>query len=170
MIPEVQRVARHIHQHYPEQAQALIKPSLLSRSTCRRFCAVLLSGALYSSTQCEATAPRRQTGNAEFKVADLLRDQSMIPEVQRVARHIHQHYTQIYQQLFAGWPAEERAELTRLLQRFVGDFMAVDRQPRFTARSKHDSGSSARGAPYPPALSRTGSGADRALGLKSALS
>ncbi|OWS75556.1 MarR family transcriptional regulator [Pantoea sp. VS1] len=36
--------------------------------------------------------------------------------------------TQIYQQLFADWPAEERAELTRLLQRFVGDFMAVDRQ------------------------------------------
>ncbi|WP_223821255.1 hypothetical protein [Pantoea sp. B_10] len=36
--------------------------------------------------------------------------------------------TQIYQQLFAGWPAEERAKLTRLLQRFVGDFMAVDRQ------------------------------------------
>lgn len=38
--------------------------------------------------------------------------------------------TQIYQQLFADWPAEERAELTRLLQRFVGDFMAVDRQPQ----------------------------------------
>ncbi|MGX9306317.1 MarR family winged helix-turn-helix transcriptional regulator [Pantoea dispersa] len=38
--------------------------------------------------------------------------------------------TQIYQQLFANWPAEERAELTRLLQRFVGDFMAVDRQPQ----------------------------------------
>ncbi|VTP61952.1 ATP-dependent DNA helicase recG [Leclercia adecarboxylata] len=28
----------------------------------------------------------RQTGNAEFKVADLLRDQGMIPEVQRLAR------------------------------------------------------------------------------------
>ena len=38
--------------------------------------------------------------------------------------------TQIYQQLFAGWPVEERVELTRLLQRFVGDFMAVDRQPQ----------------------------------------
>ncbi|MFQ1682106.1 MarR family winged helix-turn-helix transcriptional regulator [Pantoea dispersa] len=38
--------------------------------------------------------------------------------------------TQIYQQLFADWPIEERAELTRLLQRFVGDFMAVDRQPQ----------------------------------------
>ncbi|WP_288709999.1 ATP-dependent DNA helicase RecG, partial [uncultured Serratia sp.] len=31
----------------------------------------------------------RQTGSAEFKVADLLRDQAMIPEVQRVARHLH---------------------------------------------------------------------------------
>ncbi|MBX4298419.1 ATP-dependent DNA helicase RecG, partial [Mycobacterium tuberculosis] len=27
----------------------------------------------------------RQTGNAEFKVADLLRDQAMIPDVQRIA-------------------------------------------------------------------------------------
>lgn len=34
----------------------------------------------------------RQTGNAEFKVADLLRDQAMIPEVQRLARHIHERY------------------------------------------------------------------------------
>ncbi len=36
----------------------------------------------------------RQTGNAEFKVADLLRDQAMIPEVQRLARHIHERYPQ----------------------------------------------------------------------------
>ncbi|MRE73500.1 ATP-dependent DNA helicase RecG, partial [Staphylococcus sciuri] len=34
----------------------------------------------------------RQTGNAEFKVADLMRDQAMIPEVQRLARHIHERY------------------------------------------------------------------------------
>ncbi len=34
----------------------------------------------------------RQTGNAEFKVADLLRDQAMIPDVQRIARHIHERY------------------------------------------------------------------------------
>ena len=51
----------------------------------------------------------RQTGNAEFKVADLLRDQAMIPEVQRVARHIHQHYPQQAQALIERWlPETER--------------------------------------------------------------
>ena len=51
----------------------------------------------------------RQTGNAEFKVADLLRDQSMIPEVQRVARHIHQHYPEQAQALIERWlPETER--------------------------------------------------------------
>lgn len=51
----------------------------------------------------------RQTGNAEFKVADLLRDQAMIPEVQRVARHIHQHYPQQAQALTERWlPETER--------------------------------------------------------------
>ncbi|XXN63255.1 MarR family winged helix-turn-helix transcriptional regulator [Enterobacter ludwigii] len=34
---------------------------------------------------------------------------------------------QIYQNLFASWPDEERAELARLLQKFVGDFMAIDK-------------------------------------------
>ncbi|MFS2225320.1 ATP-dependent DNA helicase RecG [Pantoea sp. B65] len=51
----------------------------------------------------------RQTGNAEFKVADLLRDQAMIPEVQRVARHIHQHYPEQAQALIERWlPETER--------------------------------------------------------------
>ncbi len=51
----------------------------------------------------------RQTGNAEFKVADLLRDGAMIPEVQRVARHIHQHYPQQAQALIERWlPETER--------------------------------------------------------------
>ncbi|ALV94151.1 MULTISPECIES: ATP-dependent DNA helicase RecG [Pantoea] len=51
----------------------------------------------------------RQTGNAEFKVADLLRDQGMIPEVQRVARHIHQHYPEQAQALIERWlPETER--------------------------------------------------------------
>jgi len=51
----------------------------------------------------------RQTGHAEFKVADLLRDQSMIPEVQRVARHIHQHYPEQAQALIERWlPETER--------------------------------------------------------------
>lgn len=34
----------------------------------------------------------RQTGSTEFKVADLPRDQAIIPEVQRIARHIHQQH------------------------------------------------------------------------------
>ncbi len=51
----------------------------------------------------------RQTGNAAFKVADLLRDQAMIPEVQRIARHIHQHYPQQAQALIERWlPETER--------------------------------------------------------------
>ncbi len=51
----------------------------------------------------------RQTGNAEFKVADLLRDQAMIPEVQRIARHIHQHYPPQAQALIERWlPQTER--------------------------------------------------------------
>ncbi len=51
----------------------------------------------------------RQTGNAAFRVADLLRDQAMIPEVQRVARHIHQHYPQQSQALIERWlPETER--------------------------------------------------------------
>ncbi|MGG6100839.1 ATP-dependent DNA helicase RecG [Pantoea allii] len=48
----------------------------------------------------------RQTGKAEFKVADLLRDQAMIPEVQRVARHIHQHYPEQAQALIERWLPE----------------------------------------------------------------
>ncbi|GLT20396.1 ATP-dependent DNA helicase RecG [Vibrio zhanjiangensis] len=34
----------------------------------------------------------KQTGIADFKIADLVRDQHLIPEVQRIARHIHDHY------------------------------------------------------------------------------
>lgn len=48
----------------------------------------------------------RQTGNAEFKVADLLRDAAMIPEVQRVARHIHQHYPERAKALIERWLPE----------------------------------------------------------------
>ncbi|WP_387466111.1 ATP-dependent DNA helicase RecG [Photorhabdus sp. RM323S] len=48
----------------------------------------------------------RQTGNAEFKVADLLRDQSMLPEVQRIARHIHQHYPEHAIALIERWLPE----------------------------------------------------------------
>ncbi|WP_261642964.1 ATP-dependent DNA helicase RecG [Erwinia mallotivora] len=48
----------------------------------------------------------RQTGNAEFKVANLLRDSAMIPEVQRIARHIHQHYPEQAQALIERWLPE----------------------------------------------------------------
>lgn len=51
----------------------------------------------------------RQTGNAEFKVADLLRDQAMIPEVQRIARHIHDRYPRQASALIERWmPETER--------------------------------------------------------------
>jgi len=51
----------------------------------------------------------RQTGNAEFKVADLLRDQAMIPEVQRLARHIHERYPEQAIALIERWmPETER--------------------------------------------------------------
>ena len=51
----------------------------------------------------------RQTGNAEFKVADLLRDQAMIPEVQRLARHIHERYPQQAKAMIERWmPETER--------------------------------------------------------------
>ncbi|WP_129543477.1 ATP-dependent DNA helicase RecG [Serratia sp. 1D1416] len=49
----------------------------------------------------------RQTGSAEFKVADLLRDQAMIPEVQRVARHIHQQYPEHARALIERWLPEK---------------------------------------------------------------
>ncbi|EKT60987.1 ATP-dependent DNA helicase RecG [Providencia sneebia] len=48
----------------------------------------------------------RQTGNAEFKVADLLRDQYMLKEVQRIARHIQQHYPDNAKQLIERWLPE----------------------------------------------------------------
>ncbi|TKI04273.1 ATP-dependent DNA helicase RecG [Martelella alba] len=48
----------------------------------------------------------RQTGNAEFKVADLVRDQAMIPEVQRLARHIHQRWPESARLLIARWMPE----------------------------------------------------------------
>ncbi|MGY5357934.1 ATP-dependent DNA helicase RecG [Cronobacter dublinensis] len=48
----------------------------------------------------------RQTGNAEFRVANLLRDQALIPEVQRIARHIHERYTEQAAALIERWMPE----------------------------------------------------------------
>lgn len=53
----------------------------------------------------------RQTGNAEFRVANLLRDQDMIPEVQRLARHIHQYHPASACALIERW-MPERAPYT----------------------------------------------------------
>lgn len=51
----------------------------------------------------------RQTGNAEFKVADLMRDQALIPEVQRIARHIYDRYPEQAAALIERWmPETER--------------------------------------------------------------
>lgn len=48
----------------------------------------------------------RQTGNAEFKVADLLRDQALIPEVQRISRHIHEYFPEQAAALIERWMPE----------------------------------------------------------------
>ncbi|CUX96223.1 ATP-dependent DNA helicase RecG [Candidatus Gullanella endobia] len=45
----------------------------------------------------------RQTGNSEFRVVDLLRDQDMIPEVQNLARYIHQNYPDLASALIKRW-------------------------------------------------------------------
>ncbi|CNF11857.1 ATP-dependent DNA helicase RecG [Yersinia nurmii] len=53
----------------------------------------------------------RQTGSAEFKVADLMRDQAMLPEVQRIARHLQQQYPESAKALIERW-LPERARYT----------------------------------------------------------
>lgn len=45
----------------------------------------------------------KQTGLADFKIADLLRDQYLIPEVQRIARHLHQQYPQQARAIIERW-------------------------------------------------------------------
>lgn len=50
----------------------------------------------------------RQTGGTEFKVADLLRDQNILPEVQRIARHLHQKYPEQAAALIERWLPEKR--------------------------------------------------------------
>ncbi|SJL84770.1 ATP-dependent DNA helicase RecG [Vibrio palustris] len=45
----------------------------------------------------------KQTGIADFKIADLLRDQPLIPEVQRIARYIHDQYPQNAHAIIERW-------------------------------------------------------------------
>lgn len=49
----------------------------------------------------------RQTGSVEFKVADLIRDQRLIPEVQRSARYIHENYPENAKALVERWLPEK---------------------------------------------------------------
>jgi ATP-dependent DNA helicase RecG len=49
----------------------------------------------------------RQTGSMEFKVADLIRDQRLIPEVQRTARYIQENYPENAKALVERWLPEK---------------------------------------------------------------
>ncbi|MEZ8243988.1 ATP-dependent DNA helicase RecG [Vibrio splendidus] len=48
----------------------------------------------------------KQTGLADFKIADLIRDQRLIPEVQRIARHIHDSYPDNAKAIINRWLGE----------------------------------------------------------------
>ena len=45
----------------------------------------------------------KQTGIAEFKIADLIRDQHMIPEVQRLAHYLHESYPSHAKAIIHRW-------------------------------------------------------------------
>ncbi|CAM4089321.1 ATP-dependent DNA helicase RecG [Vibrio neonatus] len=45
----------------------------------------------------------KQTGIADFKIADLMRDQHLVPQVQKMARYIHQQYPENAQQIIERW-------------------------------------------------------------------
>lgn len=48
----------------------------------------------------------KQTGLADFKIADLVRDQHLIPEVQRIARHLHDNYPDNAKAIVLRWLGE----------------------------------------------------------------
>lgn len=48
----------------------------------------------------------KQTGIADLKIADLLRDQKLIPEVQRMARYIHDNYPHNAKAIIERWLGE----------------------------------------------------------------
>ncbi|WP_406732405.1 ATP-dependent DNA helicase RecG [Vibrio scophthalmi] len=48
----------------------------------------------------------KQTGMTDFKIADLVRDQRLIPEVQRIARHIHDQYPHNASAIIERWLGE----------------------------------------------------------------
>ncbi|MBF4246470.1 ATP-dependent DNA helicase RecG [Vibrio anguillarum] len=49
----------------------------------------------------------KQTGLADFKIADLVRDQGLIPEVQRIARYLHDHYPSHATAIIDRWLGEK---------------------------------------------------------------
>lgn len=48
----------------------------------------------------------KQTGLADFKIADLIRDQHLIPEVQRLARYVFDRYPENAKSIVARWVGE----------------------------------------------------------------
>ncbi len=48
----------------------------------------------------------KQTGLADFKIADLVRDQGLIPEVQKIARHIHENHPDNAKSIIERWLGE----------------------------------------------------------------
>ncbi|MEH0667549.1 ATP-dependent DNA helicase RecG [Vibrio scophthalmi] len=48
----------------------------------------------------------KQTGMADFKIADLIRDQRLVPEVQRIARYLHLNYPDHTQAIIERWLGE----------------------------------------------------------------
>lgn len=48
----------------------------------------------------------RQTGHAKFRIANILRDQALIPEVQRLARYLHQYHPESASALIERWRPE----------------------------------------------------------------
>ena len=45
----------------------------------------------------------RQTGLADLKIADLVRDQSQIPRVQQLARQLYQQHPELVEPLLRRW-------------------------------------------------------------------
>ncbi|NOI66268.1 ATP-dependent DNA helicase RecG [Vibrio sp. 99-8-1] len=48
----------------------------------------------------------KQTGLADFKIADLVRDQQLIPEIQKMARYIHDNYPKNAHAIIERWLGE----------------------------------------------------------------
>lgn len=45
----------------------------------------------------------KQTGMVEFKIADLIRDQQLIPELQKLARYVHEKFPENAKAIIERW-------------------------------------------------------------------